>query len=122
MSLLIQPKSAAYPKMPVDSPSIVEFLCLHVIFLLRVCRAEAQWVKSQLAHVVVIQELIEIVAPRRGPADANAPSLSQTNGKHKGFPEDPSLGLDLLKVVDSRTCSSTQPCIAESSHHPCTDS
>ena len=103
--------------MPGDSPTIIEFLRLHVVLPLRVCWADAQWVEPQLAHIIVIEELIEIVAPGRRPANADAPSLGQGNSKEKGLPKYPAFGLDLLKVVDSRTCSSTKPCAAVLSHY-----
>ncbi len=41
-----------------QTPAIVQFFGLHVVLLLRICRAKAQWIKSQLAHVIIIQKLI----------------------------------------------------------------
>jgi hypothetical protein len=60
-------------------------------------------------RLTIIQELVEVLAAGRGPADANAVGLSQANGEHEGLPEDGRLlGLHLLEVVDGRACSGTR--------------
>lgn len=55
-------------------------------------------------RLTVVEQLVKVLAAGRGPADTNAVGLSKANGEHKGLPEDGSLGLHLLEVVDGRAC------------------
>lgn len=61
--------------------------------------------------LTVVQQLVEVLAAGRGPADANAVRLSNSDGEKDGLPEDRGLlGLHLLEVVDGRACPITPVC------------
>ena len=63
--------------------------------------------RTRTAH----QQLVEVLAARGGPANADAPRLGDADGKQEGLPEDGRLlGLHLLEVVDGWACNSTGIC------------
>lgn len=69
---------------------------------------EVEGVKSKVAWGVVGVKSVEACALGVGPAHRDTVGLSQSNGKHQRLPEDGSLGLHLLEVSDSSSCTIAQ--------------
>ena len=62
-------------------------------------------VEAQVARLVVIQQLVEVLAAGGRPPVAHTVGLAQADGEDQGLPEDGALGLHLLEVANGRACS-----------------